>query len=183
MRTLKKSIFTLICAALSLICFHSASGQKAMSFSHAYSSLNGSSGSPNNNANTGQVVSSGTKSTINYGIPWEIATEWNYISNGLRSGYSADPNTYNNSSVAVQQALTNLMFEPFHKISDYTRGNNGQVNVKLNFRYNPAALNVYGVESGFKANSIYDASSTPWDPGIYYYPTGAPSGYKIMIIK
>ena len=58
--------------------------------------------------------------------------------------------------------------------------NYNKVNVKLNFRFNPAKLVIYGSDQN---DFLNNAQSSPWDVGVYKAPNTAVSGSKIMVVK
>jgi len=115
------------------------------------------------------------KITITYGIPIEIVMEYAVLKTNLSSDIALNSATYDNSSAEVQQAFDNIAYGNFVKISDYN-----QVNVKLNFRFNPPVLRVYGSDEGDFVNSTH---SSPNDPGVYIMPNTPVRGSKIMVIK
>jgi hypothetical protein len=152
-----------------------------MSFSSAYNVLN--TGSKNNSATSSKstVLASinsanyTKKVKVGYGIPIEIVLEYAIVKSNLGSDMASDPATYNNSSDDVQQAFVNLAYGDFVKISDYNK-----VNVKLNFRFNPAKLVNYGSDDG---DFINNTRSSPWDVAVYKTPNTPVSGSKILIVK
>ncbi len=112
---------------------------------------------------------------VGYGIPIEIAFEYAIVKSNLSSEIASDPANYFNSSDDVQQAFSNLAYGDFVRISSYN-----QVNVVLNFRFNPPELKIYGnVEEEFINNS----SSSPYDPAVYRMPSTPVRGTKILVIK
>jgi hypothetical protein len=155
-----------------------------MSFNNAYNMLNsgskyGSSKSPvmggSMSAGVYNSVNYTKKVKISYGIPIEILFEYIAVKNNMSSNLASDPDTYNNSSDNVQQAFVNIAYGDFVKISDYNR-----VNVKLNFRFNPAKLVIYGSDEG---DFLNNTQSSPWDVGVYKTPNTPVSGSKIMVVK
>jgi hypothetical protein len=162
--------------------FNEAFPQMAkMSFSSAYNMLNGgnSSGAGSSAGTMGMASMAGMaynkKITISYGIPIEIVLEYAVLKTNLSSDMAINPATYDNCSVEVQQALDNIAYGSFVKISDYN-----QVNVKLNFRFNPPVLRIYGSDEG---DFINHTQSSPSDPGVYIMPNTPVRGSKIMVIK
>jgi len=156
-----------------------------MSFSNAYNMLNTGSKSGSSkyvslggsNASVGVLnsVNYTKKVKVSYGVPIEIVLEYAVVKSRMASDLASDPDTYNNSSDNVQQAFVNLAYGDFVKISDYNK-----VNVKLNFRFNPARLVVYGSDAG---DFVNNSSSSPWDVGVYKIPNTAVSGTKIMVVQ
>jgi len=153
-----------------------------MSFSSAYSMLNGGSKSSSLGSSSGSSMISminsssfNKKITISYGIPIEIVMEWANLKAKLSSDIGSNPDIYNNSSDDVQQAMSNIAFGDFVKISDYNT-----VNVKLNFRFNPPVLKIYGSDEG---DFVNNTNSSPWDPGVYTMPNTPVRGTKILVIK
>jgi hypothetical protein len=155
-----------------------------MSFNNAYNMLN-----TGNKNGTGMKVGVSSVSTmgafnaanytkkvkVSYGVPIEIVMEYAVVKANLNSDIASDPDIYNNSSANVQQAFDNLAYGNFVKISDYNK-----VNVKLNFRFNPARLVVYGSDAG---DFVNNANSSPWDVGVYKTPNTPVSGTKIMVVQ
>jgi hypothetical protein len=156
-----------------------------MSFNKAYGALNPSTKStsfatsPNSNyANAMEVAKTANytkKVQISYGIPIEILFEYAIVKSNLASDMAGDPDTYNNSRGDVQQAFVNLAYGDFVKISDYKK-----VNVKLNFRFNPARLVNYGSD---ESDFVNNTQSSPWDVAVYKTPNTPVSGTKIMVIQ
>lgn len=157
-----------------------------VSFANAYNMLN--TGSRTGNAtsyryNVGAFVSPAALNTgsytkkvkISYGVPIEIVLEYAVVKSRMASDLASDPDTYNNSADNVQQAFVNLAYGDFVKISDYNK-----VNVKLNFRFNPPKLVIYGSDAG---DFINNTSSSPWDVGVYKTPNTQVSGTKIMVVQ
>jgi hypothetical protein len=152
-----------------------------MSYSNAYNLLNTGN---NNNAST-SLGSSNLVSVnftnysktvkVGYGIPIEIALEYAVVKSNLSSDIAGNPDNYFNSPDDVQQAFSNLAYGDFVKISDYN-----QVNVKLNFRFNPPLLKIYG---NLEEEYINNSYSSPYDPGVYKMPTTPVKGTKILVIK
>ena len=147
-----------------------------MSFSSAFSLLNSGSSS----SGSGYMPVSGLgsnytkKATIGYGIPFQIGMAQSIVRTNLSSAIANDPDQFNNLSEDVQAALWTLAYGEFVKISTTP------VNVKLEFRYNPAQLYVYGsIQSDF----IDNGSSSPNDPLVYKAPKTAVSGTKTIVIK
>jgi hypothetical protein len=183
MKTLQKFLILFNFIVILISGFNDAFSQQAkMSFSSAYNMLNGG------NKSTGSGSTSGTmqmgsvsgksynnKITITYGIPIEIVMEYAVLKTNLSSDMALNSATYDNSSPDIQQAFDNIAYGNFVKISDYN-----QVNVKLNFRFNPPVLRVYGSDEGDFVNS---AHSSPYDPGVYITPNTPVRGSKIMVIK
>jgi hypothetical protein len=179
MKTSHKFLIHFICFVVLICGFNNAFSQQAkMSFSSAYSILNGGSKS------TGSVIAAvrsvsgksyNNKITITYGIPIEIVMEYAVLKTNLSSDMAINSATYDNSSPEIQQAFDNIAYGNFVKISDYN-----QVNVKLNFRFNPPVLRVYGSDEGDFVNSSH---SSPSDPGVYTAPNTPVRGSKIMVIK
>lgn len=183
MKTLNKYILPLICLSMSVNCFNSTFAQKAkMSFNSAYNILNGSNKSSRTGSSKVNIGSASItkmnytkKITISYGVPIEIVLEYAVLKRNLSSDLASDPDTYDNCSNEVQQALVNIAYGNFVKISDYNI-----VNVKMNFRFNPPLLKVYGSDEGDFLNNTH---SSPYDPGVYTTPSTPVSGSKIMVIK
>lgn len=147
-----------------------------MSFSSAFNLLN--SGSSSSGSGFMPVSALGSnytkKATIGYGIPFQIGMEQSIVKTNLSSAIANDPDQYNHLPEDVQAALWTLAYGEFVKISKTP------VNVKLEFRYNPAQLYVYGsIQSDF----IDNGSSSPNDPLVYKAPQTAVSGTKIIVIK
>ena len=191
MKTFSVLRFLSICVifAISLLANDQAQTTK-ISFNAAYNMLN--SGSKNvygggsvsiGTLNGGGSVSVGVlngvnytkKVKISYGMPIAILFEFITVKINLSSDLASDQDTYNNCSDNVQQALVNLAYSDFVKISDYNK-----VNVKLNFRFNPAKLVIYGSDQN---DFLNNAQSSPWDVGVYKAPNTAVSGSKIMVVK
>jgi hypothetical protein len=178
MKTIHKYIVLFYFIVISISGFNDAFSQQAkMSFSSAYNMLNGG------NKSTGsgmQMTSVSGKSynkriTITYGIPIEIVMEYSALKNNLISDMAVNPAIYDNSSPEIQQAFDNIAYGSFVKISDYN-----QVNVKLNFRFNPPVLRVYGTDQDIFINTTH---ASPNDPGVYTMPNTPVRGNKIMVIK
>lgn len=161
-----------------------------MSFNAAYSMLNSGSKSTVSTARTYSTVNVNKESMtaaainaanytkkvlISYGIPIAILFEFINVKINLSSDLASDPDTYNNCADNVQQALVNLAYSDFVKISDYKK-----VNVKLNFQFNPAKLVIYGSDEG---DFLNNGQSSPWDVGVYKAPTTAVSGSKVMVVQ
>jgi hypothetical protein len=169
----------------------SALAQKTqMSYANAFNMLN--SGNKTGNTKVAAVISNTSghanamaaalatanytkKVQVSYGIPIKIVLEYAVVKSNLSSDMASDPATYNNSSDEVQQAFVNLAYGDFVKISDYNK-----VNVKLNFRFNPAKLVVYGSDD---YDFINNTKTSPWDVNVYKTPNTPVSGTKIMIIQ
>ncbi len=151
-----------------------------MSFSNAYTTINSGNQSvaPSYMGNNGISINASAyshKVKVGYGIPMEIAFEYAVVKAQLSSEIASDASTYFNSSDDVQQAFSNLAYGDFVKISSYN-----QVNVVLNFRFNPPQLTVYGsLEDEFLNNS----NSSPYDPAVYRMPSTPVRGTKILVIK
>jgi hypothetical protein len=183
MKTFQKHLFSLACLSLAITGFNAGFTQQAkMSFSSAYSMLNGNSSSSGTGGSSGSMgfalnnsMAYSKRVTIFYGIPIEIVMEYAAIKANLASDLASNPETYDNSTDEVQQALVNIAYGDFVKISDYN-----QVNVKLNFRFNPPVLRIYGSDEGDFVNSSH---SSPYDPGVYITPNTPVRGSKIMVIK
>lgn len=156
--------------------------QSKMSFNSAFNLLNSGSkdGGPSVSVGSSSMVSGNftnyTKGVkVGYGIPMEIALEYAVVKSNLSSEIASDPDNYFNSTDDVQQAFSNLAYGDFVKISDYN-----QVNVKLNFRFNPPMLLIYGsLEEEYTDNSY----SSPYDPRVYKMPSTPVRGTKILVIK
>ena len=155
--------------------------QVKMSLSHAFNALNAGSSSHAALSGTSSagVTSIMTQSynknvTVSYGIPIEIVMEFAALKANLSAAIASDPGTYNNSADNVQQAFVNLAYGDFVRISDYKK-----VNVKLNFRFNPPKLRIYGSDESDFVNAT---TSSPYDPGVYVMPTTPVRGSKIMVI-
>ncbi len=158
------------------------SSQVKMTFHQAFNAMN-----PGSNSSAVNVMQSHTGISsivmqnytrgvaISYGIPIEIAMEWVALKTRISSDLASDPATYNNSSPDVQQAFNNLAYGDFVKISDYNR-----VNVKLNFRFDPPVLRIYGSDAG---DFVNNTQSSPYDPGVYVMPNTPVSGSKTMVIQ
>ena len=158
------------------------SSQIKMTFNQAFNAMN-----PGSNASSVSVMQSHTGIssivmqnytkgvTISYGIPIEIVMEYAALKTRMSSDIASDPTTYNNSAPDVQQAFNNLAYGDFVKISDYNR-----VNVKLNFRFNPPVLRIYGSDAG---DFVNNTQSSPYDPGVYVMPNTPVSGSKTMVIQ
>lgn len=155
-----------------------------MSYSNAFNMLNSgskttiskvsNSGSSNSMAmiNTANYTK---KVKISYGIPIEIVLEYAIVKSHLNSDMASNPDTYNNSSDNVQQAFVNIAYGDFVKISDYNK-----VNVKLNFRFNPAKLVIYGSDT---EDFLNNSNASPWDVRVYKTPNTPISGSKIMVVQ
>ncbi|HEY4787110.1 MAG TPA: hypothetical protein VIH57_13725 [Bacteroidales bacterium] len=181
MKTLSFDKYRLLVAVL-LVGLSVTSQAQKMSFSNAFNMLNtGSKSGSSKFAGTGvNMVSINTanytkKVKVSYGVPIEIVLEYAVVKSRLASDLASDPDTYNNSSGDVQQAFVNLAYGDFVKISDYNK-----VNVKLNFRFNPAKLVIYGSDEG---DFINNTNSSPWDVGVYKTPNTPVSGIKIMVVQ
>ena len=153
-----------------------------MSFNSAYSMLNSGSNSSSLGSSSGSSMISMINSTsfnksitISYGIPIEIVMEWANLKAKLSSDIGSNPDIYNNSSDDVQQAMSNIAYGDFVKISDYNR-----VNVKLNFRFSPPQLIIYGSDEG---DFVNNDNSSPSDPGVFTMPNTPVRGTKIFVIK
>ncbi len=152
-----------------------------MSFSNAYNLLNtgSTSGSASTAYNANISIANMNNYTkavkVGYGIPIEIALEYAVIKSNLGSEMASDPEIYNNSTDDVQQAFVNVAYGDFVKISDYN-----QVNVLLNFRFNPPALYIYGSLTDEFVNNDY---SSPYDPRVYKMPSTPVRGTKVLVIK
>lgn len=155
-----------------------------MSFNNAYNMLN--TGNKNGTStkfgmggmSSVKVLTGGNytkKVKVSYGVPIEVVLEYAVVKTNLNSDMASDPDTYNNSSGDVQQAFVNLAYGDFVKISDYNK-----VNVKLNFRFNPAKLVIYGSDAG---DFVNNTNSSPWDVGVYKTPNTPVSGTKIMVVQ
>ena len=188
MKTLSAFRFYVFVGFFSVSFFALSQAQTAkMSFNSAYSMLNpGSKSTVSNistvNVNKGSMTAAAInaasytkKVLISYGIPIAILFEFINVKNNLSSDLASDPDTYNNCADNVQQALVNLAYSDFQKISDYKK-----VNVKLNFQFNPAKLVIYGSDEGDYLNN---GNSSPWDVGVYKAPTTAVSGSKVMVVQ
>ncbi len=166
---------------LTLLLINTTKAQMAkMSFSSVYNIINPGSQTvaATTVTNNGLSVNAGGythKVKVGYGIPMEIALEYAVVKTNLSSEIASDPANYFNSSDDVQQAFSNLAYGDFVRISSYN-----QVNVVLNFRFNPPKLNIYGnLEEEFLNNS----SSSPYDPAVYKMPSTPVRGTKILVIK
>ncbi len=165
------------------ICSLDSTGQfLKMSFSNAYSMLNGGSNSASLGSSSGSSMISMINSTsfnksitVSYGIPIEIVMEWANLKAKLSSDIGSNPDIYNNSSDDVQQAMSNIAYGDFVKISDYNT-----VNVKLNFRFSPPKLIIYGSDEG---DFVNNDNSSPSDPGVFTMPSTPVRGTKIFVIK
>lgn len=147
-----------------------------MSFSTAFNLLNSGSSSSGSGYMPSPVLGGNytKKATIGYGIPFQIGMEQSIVKANLSSAIANDPDQYNSLSEDVQAALWTLAYGEFVKIS------NTPVNVKLEFRFNPAQLYVYGsIQSDF----IDNGSASPNDPLVYKAPQTAVSGTKIIVLK
>jgi len=191
MKTFSALRFLSLCGIFAIISFANGQAQTTkISFNAAYNMLN--SGSKNvyggGSASIGTLSGGGSASIgvlngvnytkkvqISYGIPIAILFEFITVKINLSSDLASDQDTYNNCSGDVQQALVNLAYSDFVKISDYNK-----VNVKLNFRFNPAKLVIYGSDQN---DFLNNAQSSPWDVGVYKAPNTAMSGSKIMVVK
>jgi hypothetical protein len=185
MKTLSVLRILSLCGIFTMSLLADGQAQVAkVSFNAAFNMLN--TGSKNT---TSKVASSGNsnaisminaanyskKVKISYGVPIEIVLEYAVVKSRLNSDMASDPDTYNNSSDNVQQAFVNLAYGDFVKISDYKK-----VNVKLNFRFNPAKLVIYGSDTG---DFLNNTSSSPWDVQVYKTPNTPVSGTKIMVVQ
>ena len=151
-----------------------------MSFSKAYTTINPVNQSVDitNALNKGSSINLNGythKVKVGYGIPIEIAFEYAVVKAQLSSEIASDATTYFSSSDDVQQAFSNLAYGDFVKISSYK-----QVNVVLNFRFNPAKLTVYG---SLQDEYLNNSNSSPYDPAVYRMPTTPVRGTKILVIK
>jgi len=151
-----------------------------MSFNNAYNLINTGSNSGSSSSGGVHMINSQSsgyshKVKVGYGIPLEIALEYAVVKSNLSSEIASDPANYFNSSDDVQQAFSNLAYGDFVRISSYN-----QVNVVLNFRFNPPELKIYGnVEEEF----INGSGSSPYDPAVYRMPSTPVRGTKILVIK
>jgi hypothetical protein len=178
MKTTHKYIILFSIIVILIIGFNDAFSQQAkMSFSNAYNMLNGGSKSTGSGMQMGSVSgkSFNKRITITYGIPIEIVMEYSALKNNLSSDMALNSAIYDNSSPEIQQAFDNIAYGSFVKISDYN-----QVNVKLNFRFNPPVLKVYGTDQNVFINITHPS---PNDPGVYTTPNTPVRGSKIMVIK
>ena len=183
MKTSHKFLILFNCLIVLTGGLNDAFSQKAkMSFSSAYNMLNGGNNSTGSGSSSGAIQmgsvsgkSYNNKINITYGIPIEIVMEYAVLKTNLSSDIALNPATYDNSSPEIQQAFDNISYGNFVKISDYN-----QVNVKLNFRFNPPVLRVYGSDEGDFVNSSH---ASPYDPGVYTTPNTPVRGSKIMVIK
>ena len=183
MKTSHKFLILFNCLIVLTGGLNDAFSQKAkMSFSSAYNMLNGGNNSTGSGSSAGAIQmgsvsgkSYNNKINITYGIPIEIVMEYAVLKTNLSSDIALNSATYDNSSAEVQQAFDNISYGNFVKISDYN-----QVNVKLNFRFNPPVLRVYGSDEGDFVNSSH---ASPYDPGVYTTPNTPVRGSKIMVIK
>ena len=188
MKTLSALRFYVFIGFFSVSLFAQSQAQMAkVSFNSAYNMLNTGSKSTVKTISTVNVnnasLSAGVlnaanytkKVLISYGIPIAILFEFINVKNNLSSDLASDPDTYNNCADNVQQALVNLAYSDFLKISDYKK-----VNVKLNFQFNPAKLVIYGSDEG---DFLNNGNSSPWDVGVYKAPTTAVSGSKVMVVQ
>ena len=191
MKTFSALRFLSLCGICTIFLLANGKAQTTkISFNAAYNMLN----SGSKNAYGGGSVSIGTlngggsvsigvlngvnytkKVKISYGMPIAILFEFITVKINVNSDLASDQDTYNNCSDNVQQALVNLAYSDFVKISDYNK-----VNVKLNFRFNPAKLVIYGSDQN---DFLNNAQSSPWDVGVYKAPNTAVSGSKIMVVK
>lgn len=183
MKTIEKYFIYLI-VAVTIISAPNLGLCQNMSFSKAYSALNGgsgSSGSGNSSASTigvGIVNGYTNKNNIYYGIPENMVGEYYSLKNGLIYALVIHPNSTNNSTNNAQQAFNDIIGSHFVKISEYA-----PVNVKLNFRFSPPQIAIYGTDPGQASHYLYTSISTPDDAGIFQMPGTPVSGSKIMIIK
>jgi hypothetical protein len=174
------NIFLLIGTVIFVV--HGEAQISKMSFNSAFNLLNSGTkddGSSVSLASSSKVSVNFTNYTkgvkVGYGIPMEIALEYAVVKANLSSEIASDPDNYYNSPDDVQQAFSNLAYGDFVKISDYN-----QVNVKLNFRFNPPLLLIYGnLEEEYTDNSY----SSPYDPRVYKMPSTPVRGTKILVIK
>jgi hypothetical protein len=180
MKTFSALRFLSLCGIFAISLFANGQAQTTkISFNAAYNMLN--SGSKNvyggGSASIGTLSGGGNASIgvlngvnytkkvqISYGIPIAILFEFITVKINLSSDLASDQDTYNNCSGDVQQALVNY----------------NKVNVKLNFRFNPAKLVIYGSDQN---DFLNNAHSSPWDVGVYKAPNTAMSGSKIMVVK
>jgi hypothetical protein len=115
------------------------------------------------------------KVSISYGIPISILFEYIAVKLNLSNDIACNPDNYNNSPGNVQSAFDNLTNSDFVRISDYKK-----INVKLNFRFNPAQLVDYG---SIEEDYLNNTQSSPWDAKIYKMPNTPVSASKIMVIQ
>ena len=181
MKNILKYMHTALILLLTLLLTNITEAQMAkMSFSNAYNTINpvNQSVDISSASNKGVSINMGGythKVKVGYGIPMEIALEYAVVKSQLSSEIASNPANYFNSSDDVQQAFSNLAYGDFVKISSYN-----QVNVVLNFRFNPPKLNIYGnLEEEFLNNS----NSSPYDPAVYRMPSTPVRGTKILVIK
>ncbi len=151
-----------------------------MSFNNAYNLINTGSNSGSSSSSGGvQMINAqpgySHKVKVGYGIPLEIAWEFAVVKANLSSEIASDPANYFNSTDDVQQAFSNLAYGDFVKISNYN-----QVNVALNFRFNPPELKIYG---NLEEEFINGSGSSPYDPAVYRMPSTPVRGTKILVIK
>ncbi len=153
-----------------------------LSFGNAFNMLNSgsktvTSTSFQGTSNLSSIVSQSftKKVSVSYGIPISILFEFIAVKNNLSGDIACDPDNYNNSAGNVKQAFDNLTNANFVKISDYNK-----INVKLNFRFNPAQLVNYG---SIEEDYLNNTQSSPWDAKIYKMPNTPVSATKIMVIQ
>jgi hypothetical protein len=173
-----QSCFLVLLLLLFIVKSGEAQMMSRLSFSNAYNLINtGTQSSSSSVMNRIAVSQPGYSHAVKvgYGIPIEIALEYAVVKSNLSSEIASDPANYFNSSDDVQQAFSNIAYGDFVTISSYN-----QVNVVLNFRFNPAELKIYGnVEEEFINNSV----SSPYDPAVYRMPSTPVKGTKILVIK
>lgn len=150
-----------------------------MSFNNAYNTINTGSNSSSSSSSGVHMINAqpvySHKVKVGYGIPLEIAWEFAVVKANISSEIASNPANYFNSPDDVQQAFSNLAYGDFVKISSYN-----QVNVALNFRFNPPELKIYGnLEDEF----INGSGSSPYDPAVYRMPSTPVRGTKILVIK
>jgi hypothetical protein len=173
--------FQSISLALFFLLFLVKPGEAQMmsriSYNKAYNLINKGTESGTSVVNLISVIQPGYSHAVKvgYGIPIEIAFEYVVVKSNLSSEIASNPDNYFSSSDEVQQAFSNIAYGDFVTISSYN-----QVNVVLNFRFNPAELKIYGnVEEEFINNSV----SSPYDPAVYRMPSTPVKGTKILVIK
>lgn len=150
-----------------------------MTFNNAYNTINTGSNSGSSSSGAVHMINAqpgySHKVKVGYGIPLEIAWEFAVVKANISSEIASNPANYFNSTDDVQQAFSNLAYGDFVKISSYN-----QVNVALNFRFNPPELKIYGnLEDEF----INGSGSSPYDPAVYRMPSTPVRGTKILVIK
>ena len=175
--------FCVLFLVITLFFMETGQAQQSMvSFNSAYNMLNTGNkygGAYNSTVSSSHasinLVNYSKAVKVGYGIPMEIALEYAVVKANLSSEIASNPDNYFNSPDDVQQAFSNLAYGDFVKISDYS-----QVNVKLNFRFNPPVLKIYGnVEEEYTENSY----ASPYDPRVYKMPSTPVRGTKILVIK